>query len=70
MKTEYTKTTYGWTRWINPKMKGYLLKCCDCGLIHELEFKAIFKSKYKKENLQTVLPEQFAVSFRARRRKI
>ncbi len=26
----------GWTEWIHPR-PGYLLKCCDCGLVHEVE---------------------------------
>lgn len=27
--------------WIRPTMKGYKMACCDCGLIHELDFKVI-----------------------------
>lgn len=26
----------GWTEWIHP-MPGYLMKCCGCGLVHELQ---------------------------------
>jgi hypothetical protein len=29
----------GWSEWQNPIMKGYRMKCCDCGLIHEVEFR-------------------------------
>ncbi|KKL21785.1 hypothetical protein LCGC14_2442010 [marine sediment metagenome] len=25
--------------WIQPKRCGYLAMCCDCGLIHELDFR-------------------------------
>ena len=28
-------------QWIQPVMKGYKMACCDCGLIHRLEFKVI-----------------------------
>lgn len=28
----------GWTDWVQPILKGYKLACCDCGLVHELEF--------------------------------
>lgn len=28
----------GWTDWIRPK-HSYRLGCCDCGLVHELEFR-------------------------------
>ncbi len=31
----------GWSEWQQPVMKGYLMKCCDCGLIHEMQFKAL-----------------------------
>ena len=24
--------------WVRPKMSGYELKCCDCGLIHSIDF--------------------------------
>ena len=30
---------HGWTRWVQPVMKGYLLACCDCGLVHRMEFR-------------------------------
>ena len=29
----------GFTRWIQPVEKGYLLVCCDCGLVHEMDFR-------------------------------
>jgi len=28
----------GWTRWIAPDMEKYRLSCCDCGLIHDMEY--------------------------------
>lgn len=28
-----------WTDWQTPVMKGYLMECCDCGLVHEIEFR-------------------------------
>ncbi len=24
--------------WVQPKMDGYYMKCCDCGLVHRLTF--------------------------------
>lgn len=68
-RTEYVKTKYGWSRWVNPKMKGYLLKCCDCGLVHEFEFKTYLANSYKGERLATLLPKSFNVMFRAKRKK-
>lgn len=31
----------GWTRWQMPIMRGYIMKCCDCGLEHEMEFEVV-----------------------------
>jgi hypothetical protein len=27
----------GWTDWIHP-LPGYRMACCDCGLVHNMEF--------------------------------
>lgn len=29
----------GWTRWIQPVRKGYRMACCDCGLVHNMDFR-------------------------------
>lgn len=29
----------GWGRWVQPVEKGYKLACCDCGLVHTVEFR-------------------------------
>jgi hypothetical protein len=34
--TEFQKAD-GWTCWIHP-LAGFRMSCCDCGLVHELEF--------------------------------
>jgi hypothetical protein len=36
-KIKYIDETEG--RWIFPKRKGYLMRCCDCGLVHRLDFR-------------------------------
>ena len=33
-----------WTRWVQPVMHGYLLSCCDCSLVHRLNFR-IYKGR-------------------------
>lgn len=25
--------------WVRPKMRGYKIACCDCGLVHKVNFK-------------------------------
>lgn len=27
--------------WIRPTPKGYRMACCDCGLVHRIDFRAI-----------------------------
>jgi len=27
--------------WIQPRRKNYYMKCCDCGLVHALDFRLI-----------------------------
>jgi len=44
--------------WVQPRRKNYYMKCCDCGLVHALDFRLI-KDKLKRATIQ----------FRARRVK-
>lgn len=39
----------GWSHWQAPIMKGYLIKCCGCGLVHEMEFAVVKGSKPNKQ---------------------
>lgn len=43
---KYPKIKAG--QWIKPRRKGYQMACCDCGLVHELQFKLIKHGKDKK----------------------
>jgi hypothetical protein len=38
--------------WVQPSRKGYLMKCCDCGLIHKLQFRLITYGNGKKHKIQ------------------
>lgn len=29
----------GWSRWVQPVEQGYLMACCDCGLVHTMDFR-------------------------------
>ena len=60
----------GWSKWVSPKPGSpYKMACCDCGLVHELEFNAVKVESvtpngwWKGEDL----PFPFRVLFRARR---
>jgi hypothetical protein len=60
-------TEDGWCEWIHP-IPGYLMQCCDCGLIHEMEFAIV---KHDPENDPDTLSEgesdDGVIIFRARR---
>ena len=45
LKQRYHQVEAG--EWQYPVAKGYRLACCDCGLVHILEFKPISKSRIK-----------------------
>lgn len=34
----------GWCEWIHP-LPGYRFSCCDCGLVHDLEFQYVREDK-------------------------
>lgn len=36
-----------WTEWIAPRMKLYRMGCCDCGLVHDMQFKILRVTKRK-----------------------
>lgn len=28
-----------WSRWVQPVRRGYKMACCDCGLVHDVDFR-------------------------------
>lgn len=60
----------GWTRWIPPKPGTYRFMCCDCGLVHDMQFK-IGEIVDRKDGgwlyLEDVEDEDLVVQFRVRR---
>jgi hypothetical protein len=55
----------GWTDWQIPSPTGYQMKCCGCGLVHEVEFRT-FKVE---ERYGPVLPtEDYRVQIRMKRK--
>lgn len=37
----------GFSRWVQPQMKKYFLGCCDCNLVHEMQFRIAGIKKLK-----------------------
>ena len=33
--------------WVTPVHNGYLMKCCDCGLVHRMDFRVLKRTKKK-----------------------
>jgi len=61
----------GWTSWILPRMEGYRVSCCDCGLVHQFEFEVYrVKEQDGAELLMHGVPEEagkFQILLRAKR---
>jgi len=54
-----------WSEWVNPNSEQYFMKCCDCGLVHEMQFKV---AKYLDGNeCEFVDDPDLQPVFRARR---
>jgi hypothetical protein len=57
----------GWSDWIHP-LPGYLLQCCDCDLIHDMEFAIVPRSEVDGEGpLNEGETEAGVIIFRAKR---
>lgn len=60
----------GWSRWVSPVMRGYKMACCDCGLVHDMEFRALKKMKDEPNGTWAAKPlsqDAYRVEFKARR---
>ena len=42
----YEDVTAG--QWVYPKRKGYRMQCCDCGLVHAVDFRIVKYGKRRK----------------------
>ena len=60
MVTKYEQIYDG--EWFQPKRKGFKDQCCDCGLVHTIDFVIVDENKK-----QQPLPKGWAIQLRARR---
>ena len=59
----------GWTDFVTP-VKGYKFACCDCKLVHDMDFKIVFIERKNKDGtyeVSDVVSETLKVVFRAKR---
>jgi hypothetical protein len=53
--------------WIYPVQKGYKLRCCDCGLVHRLNFRAVKDGKRHSVKFQAFRDERATAACRRKR---
>ena len=58
----------GWCEWVCPKPQGYLMQCCDCGLIHEVESRVAKYEPRPSEVFEVVDDPDLQVQWRMKRR--
>jgi len=57
-----------WSEWVCPDPTQYFMKCCDCGLVHKMQFKVV---KYLQgDECKTVNDPSVQAVFRARRHEV
>lgn len=58
----------GWTDWIDPA-RHYKLACCDCGLVHNVEFRVIVTTRKRNGRFKMIRanPKNCRVQFRVSR---
>ena len=46
----------GWTGWIAPRHERYQMSCCDCGLVHTLQFRVVEgESGWMPHNVEAIV---------------
>ena len=58
----------GWCDWVCPKPRGYLMQCCDCELIHEVDFRVVQYEPKPSEVYEVVDDPNLQAQMRLRRR--
>ena len=58
----------GWCDWVCPKPRGYLMQCCDCELIHEVDFRVVRYESEDSEVYTVVDDPDLQAQMRLRRR--
>jgi hypothetical protein len=57
----------GWTTWQCPVMRGYKLACCDCGLVHGMDFRigrVVKRYKDGRIKIEFLSKKKYRVEFR------
>lgn len=60
----------GWSDWETPVMDGFRMACCDCGLVHDVDFLVLEVTKKNDDGSWESVPldkDKYRVSLRMRR---
>lgn len=58
----------GWCEWVCPQPRGYLMQCCDCGLIHEVDSRVAKYQPRPSEEFEVVDDPDLQAQWRMKRR--
>ena len=64
-KKAYEKPRAG--AWVTPRMRGYKMACCDCGLVHTMQFGVFVAGKNSEPGtfkIEPVRDKKYQVRFR------
>jgi hypothetical protein len=56
--------------WIKPVRRGYRMMCCDCGLVHTLNFKIVKRGRGRAVMFQAFRNNRATAGARQRKRSI
>ena len=60
----------GWTDWQFPVLEKYRLGCCDCGLVHDFDFRVVKVTKRNSDGsceTRALRSKDYCIEFRVRR---
>jgi len=55
--------------WVHPKLKGYKLMCCDCGLVHKITFNILCKGNGRHSLIYRPVRDERATAATRRSKK-
>ena len=61
------ENAYDWSEWVCPDPESYLMKCCDCGLVHEAQFRVAKYEPAPSDECEVVSDPDLQAQFRMRR---
>jgi hypothetical protein len=56
-------------QWVQPVRRGYRMQCCDCGLVHQLNFRLVPRGAGHTIQLQAFRRARSTAAVRRERRK-